>query len=111
MIRIGLIGAGPRGIGNMKKLLAHDKRCVCSGIADPMQDNAEKAATELGGVEHIVSDYKDLFEHSDAIVIASPNFLHAEQAIASAEAGKHPPRIDGNDVSQLEGLGFVEIAI
>ncbi len=89
MIRIGLIGAGPRGLGNMKKLLAHEGRCVCSGIADPMTENAEKAAEELGGVDHIVSDFKDLFEHSDAIMIASPNFLHAEQAIASAEAGKH----------------------
>ena len=63
MIRIGLIGAGPRGVGNMKKLLAHEGRCVCSGIADPMEENAKKAAEELGGVEHIVSDFKDLFEH------------------------------------------------
>jgi len=39
----------------------------------------------------IYTDYRKMLKHHglDAVVISTPNFLHAEQSIAFLEAGKH----------------------
>jgi predicted dehydrogenase len=87
MIRLGLIGAGPNGAGNVRNLLEHEGRCRLMAVADPNQAAAARVAAEYGG--QAVTDYRDFLATVDAVVISSPNFLHAEQAVACAEAGKH----------------------
>lgn len=88
MIRLGLIGAGPNGTGNIKKLLAHSERCRLTAIADPMTENAETVKAEYGA-ETVVADCSEFFDQVDAVVISSPNWLHPDHAVACAEAGKH----------------------
>ncbi len=85
--RLGLIGAGHNGAWNMRQFAALPDRCKIVAIADPNREAATKLATELSA--RATDDFHELFDCVDAVIISSPNFLHAEQSIACAEAGLH----------------------
>jgi predicted dehydrogenase len=87
MIRIGIIGAGPNGTGNAKKLAAQQARCRIAVVADPNREAAQALAAQFDAA--VATDYRAMLGDVDAVVISSPNFLHAEHAIACAQAGKH----------------------
>jgi predicted dehydrogenase len=88
MIRIGIIGAGPNGKGHVKAFLEkHSSRCAITGIADVNLDAAKAAAEPLAA--KAVARAEELFGLCDMVVVSSPNFLHCEQAVAAANAGKH----------------------
>ena len=87
-VRIGLIGAGRIG-----RVHAQAYRQVSGGrlvaVADVIKPAAEKLAQEYGLESY--QDYRDILVRPDidAVLIATPNWLHAETAIAAARAGKH----------------------
>jgi predicted dehydrogenase len=58
-------------------------------VADIRQPAAESVARTLGC--DWTTDYRVLLEDAsiDAVLICTPEFAHAEQAVAAAEAGKH----------------------
>lgn len=87
MIRIGVIGAGPNGTGNAKALAKHDQRCRIVAVADPSQEAAKKLAQVYSAKTFAAP--QDMLNEVDAVVISSPNFLHPEQTILAANAGKH----------------------
>lgn len=90
-VRIGIIGTG--GVANhrhIKELL------VCEGakivaLCD-IDPHALAATAERAGVprEKCYTDYRDLIADPevDAVEICTPNYLHAEMAIAALTAGK-----------------------
>jgi len=86
MIRIGVIGAGPNAAGHVD-YYAKTNRAKVIAVADPVAERAQKLAGQCGA--RAVADYHELLDAVDAVVIASPNFLHKEQAVACAAAGKH----------------------
>lgn len=59
-------------------------------LAESDEDRA-KAACEKLGFESWTADWRDVVasDDIDLVSIVTPNFLHAEMAIAAAEAGKH----------------------
>ncbi|BAM03195.1 putative oxidoreductase [Phycisphaera mikurensis NBRC 102666] len=86
MIRIGIIGAGPNA-----RTHAHAHRdsgeAEVVAVADPAEGPGRALAEETGA--HHVRGFEEMLDDVDAVVVSSPNFLHAEHAIAVAEAGKH----------------------
>jgi len=87
MIRIGIIGAGPNGTGHVKKLMEHRNRCHISGIADTDSSKAKELAALAD--TNAYTDFNQMFDDTDAVIISTPNFLHTQHAIACASAGKH----------------------
>ncbi len=87
MIKIGLIGCGKNGCGNIKHLSAFSDRCAIAAVADLNQDLAREAAAPYGA--KVFTDYTDFFQDVHAVVISSPNFLHPDHAVTCAKAGKH----------------------
>jgi predicted dehydrogenase len=85
-IRIGVIGAGLIGRKHLRKLAERDDYELV-GIADI---NAEQVAAEQPGAR-VFADYRKLLDEArpEAVIIASPNQLHAENGIACARAGIH----------------------
>jgi predicted dehydrogenase len=90
LLQVGLIGCG--GIASRAHVPALRRlasvvrvRRVC----DVRQAAAEQVASTLGA--DWTTDYHALVEDPalDAVVICTPEFLHAEQTIAAAQAGKH----------------------
>lgn len=86
MLRVGLIGAGGIAREHFACLLQMDRVRVV-GVADPLLDLAQALATQAGATAY--ADYHDLLGKVDAVWICTPTYLHAEQAMAFAEAKAH----------------------
>jgi predicted dehydrogenase len=101
--RIGIIGAGPNASGH-GKYFAGCGRAKVVAVADPDRARADVLAKECGAKP--VADYQEFLGDVDAVVVASPNFLHKDQAIACAKAGKHvycekPLGLSGADAREI----------
>src|ERR1035438_4331578 len=88
-IRVGIIGVGDRGLELLNQIRVCDNTEVVA-FADVYTKRIEKAghfAPSAAGF----SDYRRLLDDSsiDAVVIATPPHLHAEQFCAALDAGKH----------------------
>jgi predicted dehydrogenase len=88
-VRFGVIGAGARG----SELLRDALTCAnteCTGVADIYSRRLEESRA-IAPTARLHADYRQLLEDPavDAILIASPQHLHAEHFIAALDAGKH----------------------
>ena len=82
-IRYGIIGCGSMGLEHIENLKALDDGLDITAIADSHTESREKAQSLLGSTAastHVFERYQDLLESGlcDAVVIATPNFTHAE---------------------------------
>ena len=96
-IRIGLIGAGFMGkahamaFKNVPLIFGNELgRPILEIIADVDEQVASRRAAELGFARW-TTNWREVVDDSrvDIVDITTPNHLHAEIAIAAAEAGKH----------------------
>lgn len=87
-LNLGFIGLGWIGLNRMKKLLSHPN-IYAHAIVEPQKENVEKA---LAIAEQAIV-YQDLEEmlkdpEIDAVVIATPSAMHAEQCVRALQAKK-----------------------
>ena len=90
-VRIGIIGTG--GVANSRhiKELLQCKNAKIVALCDIDLTALAKSAERTGvDTAHCYTDYRDLIADPivDAIEICTPNYLHAEMAIAALAAGK-----------------------
>src|SRR5262249_44818554 len=88
-MRIALAGAGAFGIKHLDGLAAIDGVTVTS-IASRRQEQAEEVARKYG-IGHASTDLGEVLARDDvdAVILATPTQLHAQQTIAAMRAGKH----------------------
>ncbi len=88
-LEVALVGAGAFGAKHLDAIGAIDEVHVAT-IVDPVTELADELAA-TAGVAHTGSDLTDVLARDDidAVILATPTPLHAEQAIACLEAGKH----------------------
>jgi predicted dehydrogenase len=86
----GLIGAGDIAQKRIAPALRDLANCNLVAVSRARAELAEAFAREFS-VSRWYADWADLLKDDeiDAVYIATPVFLHAEQTIAAAEAGKH----------------------
>ena len=87
--RIGIVGLGWMGRWHAHNIMK-DGRVELSDVCDSSSESIELLRTETGfdGATH--SDLPSLLSADiDAVVIASPNALHADMTVAAAREGKH----------------------
>ena len=88
-VKYGVIGCG--AIAQRR----HIPECIANpesklvALADPMKERVEELAEKFGAKGY--TDYKEMLKdpNIDAIVVAGPNSLHAQQSIDALNAGKH----------------------
>jgi predicted dehydrogenase len=88
-VRFGVIGAGARG-AELHRETHPCPNTECTGVADIYSRRLEESrAIAPAARQH--SDYRRLLEDPavDAVLIATPQHLHAEHFIAALDAGKH----------------------
>ena len=90
IIRVGLIGSGSRGVGLatlIKDMGAFKLIACCDIIPEHLNDGMKLAGEDAKSY----TDYRKLLENKniDAVIIATPLFLHYRMAIDAIEAGKH----------------------
>ena len=88
-LRVGIIGVGDRGLELLNQIRVCDNAEVVA-FADVYTKRLEKAVSFAPNAAAF-ADYRQVLDDSsiDAIVIATPPHLHAEQFIAALDAGKH----------------------
>lgn len=89
-LKLGFIGAG--NIIHYSHIPAFEliPEVEFYAICDFRKEVAKNVAEEYS-IPHAFKDYKDLLElkELDAVVVGTPNYLHAEASIAALKAGKH----------------------
>jgi len=90
IIRWGVIGAGDIVVRRVAPAIVELENCELTAVARNRADLAAASARELGA-KRAYSDWRELVTDAeiDAVYIATPVHLHAEQTIAAAKAGKH----------------------
>lgn len=89
-IRLGIIGTGSRGAGLatlIREMPEYELVACCDIIPENLQKGLSLAAKNAKGY----ADYRKLLDDKsiDAVVIATPLYLHYPMAVAALQAGKH----------------------
>ena len=92
-LRIGLIGAGGRG-GGMMSLFCEHPWATCVAVADPLPDRREEVCGHLAKMKVSAKPYEDYRKmlaspDVDAVLIATPDYVHCENVKEAIAAGKH----------------------
>lgn len=89
-VNIGLLGAGNRG-PYVAGLLAKNTPGKIAALCDLSEERMAKAKASIGASDaRLYQDFHQMLASDlDAIIIATPVFLHAEHFEAALKAGKH----------------------
>lgn len=91
-VRYGIIGAGAVADYHHVPGIRIDPRATLSWVCDPNAAMLEQRKSDWSDFDFkTTADFNELVQADDvdAVIIATPNFVHREQAIACAENGKH----------------------
>ncbi|HLV02649.1 MAG TPA: Gfo/Idh/MocA family oxidoreductase, partial [Acidobacteriota bacterium] len=84
--KLGFVGTGWIGRSRLASIVKSEKATVCA-LVDTDSEMLERGSLIAPSAERLTS-FTDLLQHGlDGVVLATPNALHAEQAIACLEAG------------------------
>ena len=88
LLRVGVVGAGAMGASHVQTLSRWVPWATVTAVCDFDRATADKAAAGVGAEPIESSDDLIGSAEVDAVVIASPDALHAEQVLACLAAGK-----------------------
>jgi predicted dehydrogenase len=115
-VRVGLIGCGGMGRGDLKDFLrSKDTECVAlCDVDDEQSAKALKEIEEQGSQRPalITRDFRKLIEQKelDAVIVATPDHWHALPTVLACQAGKDVYVEKPLSVSIAEGRVMVETA-
>lgn len=89
VLRIGVVGVGIMGADHADRLARRTAHARLVAVADPDEVRAKELAGRFEGVRS-GSDALELIasDDVDAVILASPGFVHEEQVLACLAAGK-----------------------
>ena len=89
--QVAVVGTGYIGMEHIKAIAAHPRarlRSICGSARSA--GRLEEMKVEYGA-ERLMADYGEVVadEAVDVVYLCTPNRLHADEAVAALEAGKH----------------------
>jgi predicted dehydrogenase len=107
---VGIVGIGWVAVEHLRAFLNNPRVAVvalCTRDVRRARERLRRAGVEVPGAR-FVRRYGELLEATDVniVSIATPNHLHAEQAVAAARAGKHIllEKPSGLDLRELRAI-------
>jgi myo-inositol 2-dehydrogenase / D-chiro-inositol 1-dehydrogenase len=110
-LRVGVIGAGAMGADHVRTLTRSVPAARVSTVFDMDRERAQVVASSAFGVAAGSAESLIGSDDVDAVIIASPDFTHAELALACLEAGKPVLCEKPLAVTSTEALGIVEAEV
>ena len=88
-VKMAIVGAGIWGENHARIYNAHPFAETVA-LCDMNLERAKEVAAKLN-IPQVYTDYNEMFEKSgcDAVAVVTPDFLHADVAVAAAEHKKH----------------------
>ncbi|WP_135557250.1 Gfo/Idh/MocA family protein [Paenibacillus cymbidii] len=86
-VRLGIIGCGGMSAAHAKGYRELAERMTVVATCDIIEERAQATADQIGA-SIVVTDYRDLLPHVDAVLIVLPHDLHFEAGMAALRAGK-----------------------
>lgn len=104
-VRIGLIGAGGRGINCFGKLLAARDDAQLVAVAEPNELRSGAASLRLGHEFQSYSSAEAMLqsEQLDGVIVTTPDYLHADCVVAALQAGVPHVLVDKPLATTVEG--------
>ncbi len=104
-LRLGIVGGGAAAELCHLPAVSHCPEIGAVTLVDVNRDRAAELAARFQ-VSDFVTDYRDLFGHVDAVVVALPNYLHAPVAIEFLQKGipvlvEKPMALTGSDAEAM----------
>src|SRR5262249_2769937 len=89
-LRVGLIGCGSIAASAHVPALQQLRSLVDVALVSDIRAQAAESIAQILGCGW-TADYRVLLDDAsiDAVLICTPEFAHAEQAVAAAQSGKH----------------------
>ncbi|HOJ09032.1 MAG TPA: Gfo/Idh/MocA family oxidoreductase [Clostridiales bacterium] len=87
-IRMGVIGCGGMAKSHLLGLLELSDKMVVTAVCDIVPERVQEAAKVIGA-EIAVTDYREMVNNVDAVLISLPHDLHFETGMFFLKAGKH----------------------
>jgi len=89
-LRIGLIGTGMRGAG-LATVIKDVPGAVIVACCDIVEERLKNGLAQAGPTSKGYKDYRKILDDKniDAVIIATPHYLHAPMALEALQAGKH----------------------
>jgi len=107
---IALIGCGGIVLANHIPGVQSTKTAKIVALCDSSEAALQRASAQTG-ITDITTNYEDVLKRDDvdAVIIATPNFLHAPIALAAIKAGKHvmcekPIAMSAADAINMAGI-------
>lgn len=106
-LRVGIIGVGMMGADHAERVAHRISGARLVAVSDPDSARAGALAERFAGVRAVADPLALVADDDvDAVVIASPGFVHEEQVLACIEHGKHtlcekPLTMDGESALRV----------
>jgi predicted dehydrogenase len=109
-IRLGLIGAGRQGTGNMQDFMKHGVEVAA--VCDVYQPNLDKALEIAGGKAKSLKDFRQVLDDKeiDMVIVGTPDHWHPLCMVEACKAGKDVYVEKPICVAVEEGKKMVEAA-
>jgi myo-inositol 2-dehydrogenase / D-chiro-inositol 1-dehydrogenase len=91
-LQLAIAGVGRMGMRHAKHFAFNTPQAELIAVASPVQAELDAAKREFGGELRTYLDYGEMLKHEStlqAVVIATPTSLHAEQTLQAIEKGLH----------------------
>ncbi len=88
-VRLGLIGCGPQGTGDLARCLK-DPKAQAVALCDVDESRLGQAMKRIGGKLDTYKDFRRVLDRNDidAVIVATPDHWHAIPALQALSSGK-----------------------
>ena len=88
-VRIGIVGCGGMARSHASRFSMILDQVEITAVCDILLDRAQAVAGYLPNPPFVTPDYREMYDHVDAVLLVLPHHLHYQATLDFLRAGKH----------------------